>query len=143
MLKIGVNFIGLGAKLSQSVANHTTTIWVSDCVKSVQIRSYFWPIFSCIIRIRNNPLFEHFSRSVKAHIFQNPILHLSVFLWKQYIILGSYQDFCKLQNFCSCTPLLTLTSNVFLFKNLPTEIAIFIHVSYQIKCFSGDSFSLF
>ena len=39
-------------------------------VKSVQIRSYFWSIFSCIwteyrqIWNRNNSAFEHFSRSV-------------------------------------------------------------------------------
>ena len=38
------------------------------CVKSVQIRSYFWSIFSCIrteyrkIRTRNNSAFGHFSR---------------------------------------------------------------------------------
>ena len=36
-------------------------------------------------------------------------LYLDVFLWKQYIILASYKDFCKLQSFCLCTPLLTLT----------------------------------
>ena len=39
-------------------------------VKSVQTRSYFWSIFSCIqseyrkIRTRNNPVFGHFSRSL-------------------------------------------------------------------------------
>ena len=31
-------------------------------VKSVQIRSYFWSVFSCI-RTRNNSVFGHFSRS--------------------------------------------------------------------------------
>ena len=40
------------------------------CAKSVQIRSYFWSVFSCIrieyrkIRTRNNSVFGHFSRSV-------------------------------------------------------------------------------
>ena len=39
------------------------------CVKSVQIQSYFWSVFSCIqsgsrkIRSRNNSVFRHFSRS--------------------------------------------------------------------------------
>ena len=39
------------------------------CVKSVQIWSYYWSVFSCIlteyrkIRTRNNSLFGHFSRS--------------------------------------------------------------------------------
>ena len=37
------------------------------CVKFVQIRSYFWSVFSCRteyrkIRARNNSVFEHFSR---------------------------------------------------------------------------------
>ena len=49
------------------------------CVKSVQIRSYFWSVFSCIrteygdlrskyrkIRTRNNSVFGHFSRSVRS-----------------------------------------------------------------------------
>ena len=52
----------------------------NHCVKSVQIRSYFWPVFSCIrieygvnlriqseyrkIRTRNNSVFTQFSRSV-------------------------------------------------------------------------------
>ena len=39
------------------------------CVKSVQIRSYFWSVFSCIRakyrkkRTRNNSVYGHFSRS--------------------------------------------------------------------------------
>ena len=42
---------------------------VNHCVKSVQIRSYFWSLFSCIrtecrkIRTRNNSVFGQFSRS--------------------------------------------------------------------------------
>ena len=50
-------------------------------------------------------------------------LHLCVFLWKQYIILAIYKDFCKLSSFWLFTPL--LTNIVFLFRHLPTEIAIF------------------
>ena len=30
-----------------------------------------------------------------------------------------------------------------LFRHLPTEIVIFINVCYQMKCFSGESFSFF
>ena len=43
----------------------------SNCVKSVQIRSYRWSVFSCIrneyrkIRTRNNSVFGHFSRRVR------------------------------------------------------------------------------
>ena len=41
----------------------------SHCVKSAQIRSYFWPLFFSTrteykkIRTRNNSVFGHFSRS--------------------------------------------------------------------------------
>ena len=41
----------------------------ANCVKSVQIRNYFWSVFSSIrteygeIRTRNNSVFGHFSRS--------------------------------------------------------------------------------
>ena len=41
-----------------------------DCVKSVQIRSYFWSVFACIqseyrkIRTKNDSVFGHFSGSV-------------------------------------------------------------------------------
>ena len=49
----------------------------SNCVKSVQIRSFFWSVFSCRvslriqseygkIRTRKNSVFEHFSRSVEC-----------------------------------------------------------------------------
>ena len=37
------------------------------CVNSVQIRSYFWSVFSCI-RIQS-PVFGHFSRSVLFQVF--------------------------------------------------------------------------
>ena len=51
----------------QSDANH--------CVKSVQIRIYFWSVFSCVrteyrkIRTRNNPVFSHFSCSEVFSVF--------------------------------------------------------------------------
>ena len=40
-------------------------------------------------------------------------LHLGFFLWKQYIILASYKDLCKLQSFWLCTPLVTLAWSFF------------------------------
>ena len=51
-------------------------IIVSCCMKSVQIRSYFWFVFSCIqskyrkIRTRNNSVFGHISRSANIKFFQ-------------------------------------------------------------------------
>ena len=56
----------------QCKESSVTTLYLSNqkhCVKCVQIRSYFWSVFSCIrteyrkIRTRNNSLFGHFSRS--------------------------------------------------------------------------------
>ena len=47
-------------------------ITVKQCVKSVQVWSFFWSIFSCIqsgyrkIRTRENPVFGHFSCSEKT-----------------------------------------------------------------------------
>ena len=55
-------------------------------------------------------------------------LHLGVFLWKQYKILASYKDFCKLQFLFMYS--FTHTNIVFLFKHLPTEIVIFKSVCY-------------
>ena len=51
------------------------TCYEPHCVKSVQIRSYFWSLFSCIwteyrkIRTGNNSLFGHFSRSASFKTF--------------------------------------------------------------------------
>ena len=48
-------------------------------MKSVQIQSYFWSVFSCIrteyrkIRTRNNSVFEHFSRS-STHYQRPPLV---------------------------------------------------------------------
>ena len=50
---------------SQKISSITQ--WSSHCEKSVQIRSYFWSVFSCIqskyreIRTRNNSVFGHYS----------------------------------------------------------------------------------
>ena len=54
-------------------------------------------------------------------------LHLGVFPRKQYIILASYKDFCKLQSFCLCS------FTTLLFRHLPAEIVIFINVCHQIS----------
>ena len=65
-------------------------IWTKEahCVKSFQIRSYFWSVFSYIrteyrkIRTRNNSVFGHFSRSGSLkkkqaiEICERPILHV-------------------------------------------------------------------
>ena len=70
---------------------------------------------------------EHTIWVSRHRTLKTQYLHLCVFLWKQYLILASYTD----------------TNIVFLFRHLPTEIVIFINVCYQMKWFSGDSFSFF
>ena len=84
---------------------------------------------------------EHTIWVSRHRTLRTQYLHLGVFLWKQYKILASYKDFCKLQFLFMYS--FTHTNIVFLFRHLPTEIVIFINVCYQMKCFSGDSFSLF
>ena len=69
---------------------------------------------------------EHTIWVSRHRTLRTQYLHFGVFLWKQYIILARYKDFYKLQN-----------------RQLATEIVIFINVCWQIRCFSGDSFSFF
>ena len=58
----------IGSALLSPRAHFNLTLW--HCVKSVQIWSFFWFVFSCIrieyrkIRTRKNSVFGHFSRSV-------------------------------------------------------------------------------
>ena len=66
---------------------------ITHCLKSVQIRSYFWSVFSCIrteyrkIRNRNNSVFGHFSRSVgslkNARKAVTRIIWETVHFWKK------------------------------------------------------------
>ena len=56
---------------------------------------------------------EHTIWVSKHRTLTKQCFHLGVFLWKQYIIFAIYRDFCKLQSFWFCTPLLTLTLSLF------------------------------
>ena len=65
-------FFAYGAFITSNV-NHSTlkrfSAYHMQYLKSGQIQSYFWSVFSCIqteyrkIRTRNNSVFGHFSRS--------------------------------------------------------------------------------
>ena len=65
-------------------------IWKTHCVKSVQIRSFFWSVFSCIrteyrkIRTRKYSVCGHFSSTIlsfkKCFPFLSSILYLAPFL---------------------------------------------------------------
>ena len=79
--------------------------------------------------------------SLKAQNLENPIFTFGCFSLKAVC------NSCKLRRLLQVAKFLfmysfTHTNIVFLFRHLPTEIAIFINVCYQMKCFSGDSFSL-
>ena len=77
---------------------------------------------------------------LKTHNFENPMFTFECFSLK------AVYNFCKLQRLLQVFRFLfmysfTHTNIVFLFRKLFSEIAIFINVCYQMKCFSGNSFS--
>ena len=68
----------------------------------------------------------------------------NIYIWM--LFFQSVYNSSKLQRLLQVSKFLfmysfTHTNIVFLFRHLPTEIVIFINVCYQMKCFSGDSFS--
>ena len=71
---------------------------------------------------------EHTIWVSRHRTLRTQYLHLGAFLWKQYKILASYKDFCKLQFLLMYS--FTHTNIVFLFKHLHTEIVIFKNVCY-------------
>ena len=77
---------------------------------------------------------------LKAQNFENPIFTFGCFSLK------AVYNSCKLQRLLQVAKVLfmysfTHTNKVFLFRHLPNKIVIFINACYQMKCFSGDSFS--
>ena len=74
------HFVGILPTNCLSVFDHFVALALKGlnfhCVKSVQIRSFLWLVFSCIqseyrkVRTRKNSVFGHFSRSVQ---WQSPI----------------------------------------------------------------------
>ena len=60
--------------------------FTDHCVKSVQIRSFFWSVFSSIqseyrkIRTRNNSIFGHFTQLMSQWIVQGNTLSF-IFIW--------------------------------------------------------------
>ena len=83
---------------------------------------------------------EHAIWVSRHRTLRTQYLHFGVFLWKRYIILASYKDFLQVAKFLFLYSF-THTNIVFLFSHRPTEIVIFINICYQMKCFSGESFS--
>ena len=73
--------------------------WIirSNCVKSVQIRRYFWSIFSSI-RTRNNSVFEQFSCSVYYVQKRNFSLNIRTFLPDVRVHVFFNMTWCWWQN---------------------------------------------
>ena len=80
---------------------------------------------------------------LKAQNFENPIFAFGCFSLK-----AVYNSCYKLKRLLQVVKFLfmsscTHTNIVFPFRHLPTEIVVFLNDCYQMKCFSGDSFSCF
>ena len=65
------------------------------CVKSVQIRRFFWSVFSCI-RTRRNSVFGHYSRSA---YYKKAVLNYFAILQENTCTDVSFLLKTKLQNF--------------------------------------------
>ena len=77
---------------------------------------------------------------IKAQNFENPIFTFGCFSLKSEYNSYKLQRLLQIAQFLFMYSL-THTNIVFLFRQIPTEIVIFVSVCYQMKCFSGDSFS--
>ena len=116
------------------------------CVKSQSIAStsnatFWWTLQTQIEWVIFESARTH-HLGLKAQNFENPIFTFGCFSLK------AVYNPCKLQNLLQVAKFLfmysfTHTNIVFLFRDLPTEIVILINVGYQLKCFSGGSFSFF
>ena len=85
----------LYVKSQSSASTSNATFWWA---LQTQTR---WSVFE--------PARTHHLGLKKQRNLRTQYLHLGLFLWKQYIVLANYKDFCKLRSFWLCTPLLTLT----------------------------------
>ena len=112
---------------------------ISQSIVSTSNTTFWWALQTQTERVIFEPARTH-HLSLKAQNFENPIFTFGYFSFK------AVYNSCKLQTLLQVAKFLfmysfTHTNIVFLFKHLPTEIVIFKNVCYQMKCFSGDSFS--
>ena len=113
----------------------------SQFIASASNITFWWALQTQIEWVIFQPARTH-HLGLKAQNFENPIFTFGCFSLK------AVYNSCKLQRLLQVAKFLfmysfTHTNIVFLFRHLPTEIVIFINVCYQMKCFSGDSFSFF
>ena len=89
---------------------------------------------------------EHKIWASRSRTLRTQYLYLSC-CFVSFFLKAAY-DSCNLQRLLPVAKFLFMssfihTNIVFLFRQIPTETVIFINVCYQMKCFSGDSFSIF
>ena len=102
------------------------------CVESVQIRSFFWSLFSCI-RTRNNSVFGHFSRNIgfQKRFPCTAILFISMFFRSSCSKFSSKQVFLKISQILQETHLLEYLSD----KVASLKVCNFNKKRFQRKCF--------
>ena len=115
-------------------------------VKSQSIASTSNTTFWCALQMQTEWVICEPARThhlgLKAQKFENPIITSGCFSLKAVYNSHKLQRLLKAAKFLLMYSF-TFTNIVFLFRHIPTELFIFINVCYQMKCFSGDSFSFF
>ena len=110
---------------SQSITpTSNTTFWWALQTQTEWV-SHFWAS-------QNTPF------GIQAQNFENPIFTFECFSLKAVYNSSKLQRLLQVAKFLLIYSF-TFTNIVFLFRHLPTET----NVCYQMKCFSGDSFSFF
>ena len=113
----------------------------SQSTASTSNTTFWWALHTQTEWVIFEPARTH-HLGLKAHNLENPIFTFGCFSLK------AVYNFCKLQRLLQVGNFLfmysfTQTNIELLFRHLPTEIVILINICYQMKCFSGDSFSFF
>ena len=125
----------LGLSLLQTIFLIRSLYVKSQSIASTTNKRFWWALQTQTEWVIFEPTRTH-HLSLKAQNLENPIFTFGCFSLKA--VYNSY----KLQRLLIMY-FFTHINLVFLFRNLPTEIVIFINVFYQMKSFSGDSFFFF
>ena len=114
----------------------------SQSIASTSKTTFWWALQTQTEWFIFEPASTH-HLSVNAQNFDSSIFTFGCFSLK------AVYYFCKLQRLLQVAKFLIMysfisTNRVFLFRHLPTEIAISVcYFCYQMNCFSGDSFFFF
>ena len=128
--------------LRQDKVNLTRSLYLkSRSIASTSNTRFWWALQVQTEWVIFEPARTH-HLGLKAQNFENPIFTFWCFSLK------AVYSSCKSERLLQVAKFLfiysfTHTNIVFLSRHLPTDIFIFLNVCYQMKCFSGDSFSFF